>query len=67
MSKIYDCFTFYNEFDILELRLQEHWDHVDKFVIAEANTTHQGTLKNSYLNKIGIDLNPMLTKLSISK
>lgn len=40
--KIYDCFTFYNEFDILELRLREHWDHVDHFVIAEANKTHQG-------------------------
>ena len=40
--KIYDCFTFYNEYDLLELRLKEHWDHVDYFVIAEANKTHQG-------------------------
>jgi|AntAceMinimDraft_11_1070367.scaffolds.fasta_scaffold00267_20 hypothetical protein len=51
MSKIYDCFTFYNEFDILELRLQEHWDHVDKFVIAEANTTHQGNPKEFLLEQ----------------
>ena len=40
--KIFDCFTFYNELDILELRLKEHWDHVDYFVISEANLTHQG-------------------------
>ena len=40
--KIYDCFPFYNELDLLELRLSEHWDHVDHFVIAEANKTHQG-------------------------
>lgn len=51
MSKIYDCFTFYNEFDILELRLQEHWDYVDKFVIAEANTTHQGAPKDFLLEQ----------------
>ena len=43
--KIYDCFTFYNEYDLLELRLKEHWDHVDHFVIAEANKTHQGHAK----------------------
>jgi hypothetical protein len=51
MTKIYDCFTFYNEFDILELRLQEHWDQVDKFVIAEANMTHQGDPKEFLLEQ----------------
>lgn len=49
MRKIYDCFTFYNEFDLLELRLEEHWDYVDYFVIAEANKTHQGRDKPFYL------------------
>jgi hypothetical protein len=44
--KIFDCFTFYNELDILEIRLQEHWNNVDYFVIAEANTTHIGSPKN---------------------
>jgi Glycosyltransferase family 17 len=43
--KIFDCFTFYNEFDLLELRLKEHWDHVDYFVISEANRTHQNKPK----------------------
>lgn len=43
--KVFDCFTFYNEFDLLELRLEELWDVVDYFVIAEANTTHQSKPK----------------------
>jgi hypothetical protein len=47
--KIYDCFTFFNEFDILELRLQELWDTVDYFVISEANITHQNAAKPYYL------------------
>ena len=37
--KIYDCFTFYNEFELLELRLKALWDVVDYFVIVEANRT----------------------------
>lgn len=37
--KIYDCFTFYNELDLLEIRLAELYNHVDRFVIVEANTT----------------------------
>ena len=47
--KIFDCFTFYNEFDLLELRLKEHWDSVDYFVISEANLTFQGNKKPFYL------------------
>lgn len=43
--RVFDCFTFYNEFDLLELRLEELWDVVDYFVIAEANTTHQSNPK----------------------
>jgi hypothetical protein len=49
--KIFDCFTFYNELDILELRLKEHWDHVDYFVISEANLTHQGKPKEFVLEQ----------------
>ena len=43
--KIYDCFTFYNEFELLELRLQQHWDIVDQFVIVESDHTFQNTPK----------------------
>jgi len=41
--KIYDCFSFFNELDLLEIRLQELYDHVDYFVISEANKTHSMT------------------------
>ena len=36
----YEFFSFYNEFDMLELKLQEHDTYVDHFVITEANKTY---------------------------
>ena len=36
---LWDCFTFFNELDILELRLRELAPVVDRFVIAEATRT----------------------------
>jgi hypothetical protein len=49
--KIYDCFTFYNELDLLELRLQELYDHVDHFVIVESNTTFTNKPKSFYFEE----------------
>jgi hypothetical protein len=46
--KIYDCFTFFNEFELLELRLRELYDHVDYFVLVEANRTFQNNFKPLY-------------------
>lgn len=42
---IYDCFTFFNELDLLEIRLNELDSCVDKFVLVEATLTHQGKPK----------------------
>ena len=42
---IYDCFPFFNELDILEIRLNTLYDTVDYFVITEANKTHTGKRK----------------------
>lgn len=39
MRKIYDGFTFFNEFDLLELRLEELYDYVDWFIIVESDHT----------------------------
>lgn len=47
--KIYDCFPFFNELDILEIRLQELWNTVDHFVISEANMSHSGKPKEFIL------------------
>lgn len=43
--KIYDCFTFFNEIDLLSVRLDYLSSVVDYFVIVEANFTHQGEAK----------------------
>ena len=49
--KIYDCFTFFNELEILEIRLNELWDVVDRFVIVEATQTHQFKPKPLYFKE----------------
>ena len=39
MKKIYDGFTFFNELDLLELRLEELYDYVDYFILVESDRT----------------------------
>ena len=46
--KVYDGFLFYNELDLLELRLNELNDVVDKFVLVESNVTFTGKPKPYY-------------------
>jgi beta-1,4-mannosyl-glycoprotein beta-1,4-N-acetylglucosaminyltransferase len=40
-----DCFTFFNELDLLEFRLKLLDSSVDLFVLAESNLTHSGKPK----------------------
>lgn len=40
--KVYDVFMFFNEVDLLEIRLNTLNELVDKFIITEANTTQMG-------------------------
>jgi hypothetical protein len=42
---IYDCFPFFNELELLELRMNELDGLVDKFVLVEATKTFQGSPK----------------------
>jgi beta-1,4-mannosyl-glycoprotein beta-1,4-N-acetylglucosaminyltransferase len=42
---IYDCFTFYNELELLDLRLRVLGPVVDRFVLVEATTTFTGKPK----------------------
>ena len=44
-DRIFDCFTFFNELDLLEFRLRLLSGVVDKFVICEANLTFSGNPK----------------------
>ena len=48
--KIYDCFQFFNEENILDLRLNILDKHVDFFVIVESTTDHQGNEKKLYFD-----------------
>jgi beta-1,4-mannosyl-glycoprotein beta-1,4-N-acetylglucosaminyltransferase len=43
--KVIDCFIFYNELDMLEFRLEELNDFVDRFVIVESTKTFIGKEK----------------------
>jgi len=49
--KIYDCFMFFNELEILKLRLQELYEYVDYFVLVEANKTFSGKDKEFIFEK----------------
>lgn len=45
---VIDCFTFFNELDLLELRLHELAPVVDRFVLIESPVTHAGNSKPLY-------------------
>ncbi len=49
--KIYDIFTFFNELDLLEIRLSILDPYVDFFVIVEASETHSGRPKPLYFKE----------------
>ena len=49
---IYDCFQYFNEDHIVDLRLNILNQYVDYFVISESTKTHQGKEK-----KINFNLN----------
>ena len=46
--KVIDCFTFYNELDMLDLRLNELNEVVDFFVLVECTKTHANKDKELY-------------------
>lgn len=45
MLRVFDCFTFFDELDLLEIRLHELSDVVDRFVISEATSNFAGDPK----------------------
>ena len=52
---IYDCFQYFNEDHVVDLRLNILNEHVDYFVISESTKTHQGKYK-----KINFDIKNFL-------
>ena len=61
--KVYDCFTFYNEFELLELRLKSLWDMVDYFVLVEADKNHSNKPKPFYFAEHEKDFKEFLPKI----
>jgi len=49
-SRVYDCFCYFNEDMLLELRFETLWEHVDFFVISEASYTHAGAARETHFN-----------------
>jgi len=45
---IYDCFIFFDELDLLEIRLNELDLYVGQFVLVEADETYQEAEKSLY-------------------
>lgn len=63
-GKVYDCFLFFNELDVLEIRLNELYDVVDHFVLVEAAETHKkGDLKPFYFEQEKERFKPFLDKI----
>jgi len=56
--RVIDCFPYFNEKELLELRINLLSDHVDKFIIVDADHTHSGIPKSftcvQTLNELGI-------------
>ena len=60
---IYDCFPFFNELDLLEIRLNTLAPVVDRFVLVEANKTHTGKPKEFIFEKNKSRFAPFLHKI----
>lgn len=60
---IYDCFSFFNELDILEIRLNTLSPIVDKFVLVESVWTHTGQPKPLYFTDNRNRFKPFLDKI----
>lgn len=50
-AELYDCFTFFNELELLKVRLEELYDVVDHFVLVEASKTFSGNPKPLYFSE----------------
>lgn len=61
--RVFDCFPFYNEFEVLKLRLTELYDAVDCFVLVEADRTHTNQPKPLYFQETRKLFAPFLDKI----
>lgn len=62
-----DCFPYFNERELLELRLKMHYDRFDLFVITEGTRTHRGIPKPLSAYNVIKDAGIPLTKIELVK
>ena len=65
--KVYDCFIFYNEFELLELRLRALWNVTDYFVIVEANRKFSDPPKDFTFPKRAEEFKEFWSKIRLVK
>lgn len=65
MNNVVDCFPYFNEKEILELRINLLKDYVDKFVIVDGNYTHSGIPKDFTLKKTISEFNLPSDKIEV--
>jgi beta-1,4-mannosyl-glycoprotein beta-1,4-N-acetylglucosaminyltransferase len=61
--KVFDCFLFNDEFDVLDIRLNELFNIVDKFIIVESAYTHTGLTKELHLKNNILKYNKFQSKI----
>jgi beta-1,4-mannosyl-glycoprotein beta-1,4-N-acetylglucosaminyltransferase len=61
--RLFDCFTFYDEFDVLELRLKELANIVHRFVLVEGTRTFSGQPKPLFFMENRERFRPYLDKI----
>ena len=61
--KVYDCFIFFNELEILEIKLNELYEHVDYFVLVESTETFRGNPKPLHFEENKTKFSKFLNKI----
>jgi len=64
-KKVIDCFPFFNEKELLELRINLLNDYVDQFIISELNYTHSGISKEFICKNLIEELNLPKEKIKV--
>lgn len=65
--KIIDACPFFNEIELLKIRLELLYDHVDGFCICESNLTHPGDPKPYHFEERQAEFSPWMDKIAYLK
>lgn len=64
MAKIIDCFTFFNELDILDIRIAELAPVVDEFVVVESRRDYRGRPRSLVFDSVRDRFESTLAKIT---